>query len=187
MAIIQNVSRREFLSVLGISGGGLVLGLSAKPGWAAAAEAATGAFAPNVFVSIDPTGLVTIVCHRSEMGQGVRTAMPMVVADELEADWARVVIAQADGDAKYGDQNTDGSRSGRRELLPLRQAGAAARAMLEAAAAQQWQVPASEVQARNHAVVHAPSGRTLDFGALATVRIWSLGVPCSASTWCVPG
>ena len=176
MTVIQNVSRREFLAVLGLTGSGLVLGVSASHASSAAAEAAPAAFAPNVFLTIDPAGLVTIVCHRSEMGQGVRTAMPMIVADELEADWARVAIEQARGDAKYGDQNTDGSRSGRRELVRLRQAGAAARTMLEQAAARQWQVPAGDVQARNHTVVHVPSGRTLEFGALAAAAA-ALPVP----------
>jgi isoquinoline 1-oxidoreductase beta subunit len=176
MSIIQNVSRREFLAALGLTGGGLVLGLSTSRAASAGTSAAAGAFAPNVFVSIDPDGLVSIVCHRSEMGQGVRTAMPMIVADELEADWTRVKILQALGDPKYGDQNTDGSRSGRREFTRLRQAGAAARTMLEQAAAKQWNVPVAEVGAKMHAVVHAPSGRTLGFGALAAAAA-ALPVP----------
>ncbi|HET9013017.1 MAG TPA: molybdopterin cofactor-binding domain-containing protein, partial [Gemmatimonadaceae bacterium] len=133
-----------------------------------------------VFLAIDPDGLVSIVCHRSEMGQGVRTAMPMIVADELEADWTRVKVIQADGDPRYGDQNTDGSRSGRREFVRLRQAGAAARTMLEQAAATRWSVPASEVQARMHAVVHVPSGRKLGFGELAAAAS-ALKVPDAAS------
>lgn len=177
MADLHNVSRREFLAALGLTGGGLVLGFSATH---AASEVAQGAgLAPNVFLAIDPDGLVSIVCHRSEMGQGVRTAMPMIVADELEADWTRVKVIQADGDPKYGDQNTDGSRSGRRELLRLRQAGAAARAMLEEAAARQWKVAAGEVQARMHNVVHLPSGRTLGFGQLAPAAA-ALKVPDAA-------
>jgi isoquinoline 1-oxidoreductase subunit beta len=168
MATITNVSRRRFLTALGLTGGGLVLGVGfAKRGALMPGTPAAELFAPSVYLSIDPTGLVTIVAHRSEMGQGVRTAMPMIVADELEADWARVTIVQATGDPKYGDQNTDGSTSGRNFFKPLREAGATARAMLEAAAARQWGVPASEVQARNHEVVHAASGRRLGFGALA--------------------
>ena len=169
MATISNVSRREFLTTIGLTSGGLVLGVGlARHGltMAGAAEAASP-HNLNVFVSIDPAGLVTVVVHRSEMGQGVRTAMPMIVADELEADWARVAIVQATGDPKYGDQNTDGSTSGRSFFKPLREAGATARTMLEAAAAQQWGVKASEVQARNHEVVHAASGRRLGYGALA--------------------
>ncbi len=90
---------------------------------------------PQAFVSIAPDGTVTIVCHRSDMGQGVRTGMPLIVADEMEADWAKVKVAQAPGDeVKYGNQDTDGSRSTRHFFMPMRQVGAAARMMLEAAA-----------------------------------------------------
>jgi isoquinoline 1-oxidoreductase beta subunit len=121
-----------------------------------------------VFVSIAPDGTVGIVCHRSEMGQGVRTSMPMIVADELEADWKRVKVIQAPGDEKkYGNQDTDGSRSTRHFFTPMRTCGAAARMMLEGAAAEQWKVPVSEVQAKNHEVVHAKSGRRIGYGQLA--------------------
>ena len=114
---------------------------------------------PLAFVSIAEDGTVTIVCHRSEMGQGVRTGMPMIVADELEADWKRVRIAQAPGDEKkFGNQDTDGSRSTRHFFEPMRRCGAAARTMLEAAAAERWKVPVSEVEAQNHEVVHRASG-----------------------------
>ena len=154
---LENVSRRSFLTALGLASGSLVLGISTRDG--ALLAATPGAFTPNVFVAIDPSGLVTIVCARSEMGQGVRTAMPMIVADELEADWARVTIVQAEGDPKFGDQNTDGSQSGRKDFTRLRQAAATARTMLEQAAAKQWQVPATEVTARAHEIVHAKTGR----------------------------
>ena len=122
----------------------------------------------SVFVSIAPDGTVSIVCHRSEMGQGVRTSMPMIVADELEADWKHVKVVQAPGDeVKYGNQDTDGSRSTRHFFRPMRTCGATARMMLERAAAEKWKVPVSEVQAKNHEVVHAKSGRKLGYGALA--------------------
>jgi isoquinoline 1-oxidoreductase beta subunit len=170
MAPILNVSRRSFLAAVGIGGGGLVLGvaLDGLPGLKGlAAPGEPAAFAPNVFLSVDPSGLVRIVAHRSEMGQGIRTSTTMVVADELEADWSRVAVVQAEGDEKkYGDQNTDGSHSIRGAMKPLRMAGASARMMLETAAAAQWKVPVAEVQARNHQVVHAASGRSLDYGAL---------------------
>jgi isoquinoline 1-oxidoreductase beta subunit len=121
-----------------------------------------------VFVSLAADGTVSIVCHRSEMGQGVRTSMPMIVADELEANWARVKVIQATGDEKkYGNQDTDGSRSTRHFFMPMRTCGATARMMLESAAAEQWKVPVSEVQAKNHEVVHAKSGRKLGYGQLA--------------------
>lgn len=123
---------------------------------------------PRTFVAIAPDGTVSIVVNRSEMGQGVRTSLPKVLADELEADWSRVKIVQAPGDeARYGNQDTDGSRSMRHWFMPMRRCGAAARQMLELAAAQAWGVPVAEVRARQHEVVHGPSGRKLGYGALA--------------------
>ncbi len=123
---------------------------------------------PRVFVSIAPDGIVTIIASRSEMGTGSRTSLPMVVADEMEADWGRVHVQQAPGDeVKYGNQDTDGSRSIRHFLIPMRQVGAAARMMLEAAAAKRWNVPVTEVKAVNHEIVHTPTGRKLGFGELA--------------------
>ena len=110
---------------------------------------------PLVFVSVAADGTVTIVAHRAEMGTGVRTSLPMVVADEMEADWARVKVIQAEAnEARYGNQNVDGSRSVRHFLQPMRQVGAAARQMLEAAAAARWAVPVAEVKASQHEVVH---------------------------------
>src|ERR1700726_759648 len=123
---------------------------------------------PRVFVSIAPDGIVTIVAHRAEMGTGVRTSLPLIVAEEMEADWSRVRVQQAHGDeVRYGNQDTDGSRSTRHYLIPMRQIGASARTMLEAAAAKRWGVPASEVKAANHEVVHNASGRRIGFGDLA--------------------
>ena len=123
---------------------------------------------PRVFVAIAPDGIVTIVAHRAEMGTGVRTSLPLIVAEEMEADWSRVKVAQAHGDeVKFGNQDTDGSRSTRHYLIPMRQIGASARSMLEAAAAKRWGVPATEVKAVNHEVVHSASGRRLGFGDLA--------------------
>jgi isoquinoline 1-oxidoreductase beta subunit len=171
--VLANVSRRRFLQ--GVSAlGGLVLaaGFPSRP----RAQDKFGADGmpdgwvdnPLVFVAIAPDGTVSIVCHRSEMGQGVRTGMPMIVADELEADWKRVRVMQATGDQKrFGNQDTDGSRSTRHFFDPMRRVGAAARTMLEGAAAARWGVPASEVEAVNHEVVHRPTGRRLGYGALA--------------------
>jgi isoquinoline 1-oxidoreductase beta subunit len=174
-ATIENVSRRGFLKGL-IATGGLVVAAEFVPARGVFAAYATGAAKmtggvvsdPHVFISIDPSGLVTIVAHRAEMGTGSRTSLPMVVADELEADWSRVKVVQSPGDEqKYGNQNTDGSRSMRHFIQPMRQCGAAMRRMLETAAAQRWNVPATEVQAQNHEVVHKPSGRKLGYGELA--------------------
>ncbi|MFU2048969.1 xanthine dehydrogenase family protein molybdopterin-binding subunit [Bordetella hinzii] len=123
---------------------------------------------PLVFVSIAADGTVTIVAHRAEMGTGVRTSLPMVVADEMEARWDRVKVIQAPADeARYGNQNVDGSRSVRHFLMPMRRAGAAARQMLEAAAAARWAVPVAEVKAVQHEILHLPSGRRLAYGELA--------------------
>src|SRR5690606_19855595 len=123
---------------------------------------------PLVFVSIAADGSVTIVAHRAEMGTGVRTSLPMVIADEMEADWARVKVIQAEANEdRYGNQNVDGSRSVRHFLDPMRRVGAAARQMLEAAAAAHWAVPLAEVRASQHEVIHEPSGRRLGYGELA--------------------
>jgi isoquinoline 1-oxidoreductase subunit beta len=174
---IENVSRRGLLKGM-VSTGGLVLALNFLPPRAALADTPKwGADAmphgtvndPRAFVSIAPDGLVTIICHRSEMGQGVRTGMPLIVADEMEADWARVKVAQAPADeVKFGNQNTDGSRSTRHFLLPMRQCGAAVRMMLEQAAAKRWDVALEEVEANNHQIIHKPSGKKLSYGELAT-------------------
>src|ERR1700757_2501757 len=106
MTEVVKLNRRE---ILGVSAGALVLGVYAgfRPFPVQAAESGN-TFKPNVYVSMDETGTVTIIAHRSEMGTGIRTGLPMVLADEMDADWTRVKIVQGDGDAKYGDQNTDG-------------------------------------------------------------------------------
>jgi isoquinoline 1-oxidoreductase beta subunit len=123
---------------------------------------------PLVFIAIGEDGVVTVTVHRSEMGQGVRSGLPLIIADELDADWSRVRVVQAPGDEpKYGNQNTDGSRSVRHFFDPMRRCGAAARTMLEAAAAAAWNVPVSSVRAVNHEVLHEATGRKLGFGALA--------------------
>jgi len=176
MTTIMNVSRRDV--VKGIAGmTGLVLGFHVGSRHFPFAEAAAmTTFEPNVYLAIDETGLVTIVAHRSEMGTGIRTGLPMVLADELEADWTRVTVIQAQGDPKYGDQNTDGSRSMRQFYQPMREAGASARQMLEDAAAHVWSVDANDCRARNHMVVHVPTGRQLSFGDAAKVAA-TLQVP----------
>lgn len=182
--VLDNLSRRSFLKGAGVTG---ALVLAASWGW-------QGAFAeekkyggegmpngvvddPKVYISIATDGKVTVICNRSEMGQGIRTSLAMVVADELDADWAQVQVLQAPGDeARFGNQNTDGSRSMRHWYEPMRRCGAAARTMLEQAAAAQWNVPAGECRAILHQVRHEPSGRTLGYGALA-VAAGALAVP----------
>src|SRR5271168_2797112 len=187
---IENVSRRGVLKGL-LTTTGLVLAVSVLPARPARAADAPkwGADGmphgtvnnPLAFVSIAPDGTVTIVCHRSEMGQGVRTGMPLIVADELEADWSKVKVQQATGDeVKYGNQDTDGSRSTRHFFLPMRQVGAAARMMLEAAAAKRWGVPVTEVEAKNHEVIQKSTGQKLGYGELAADAS-TMGVPTGAS------
>jgi len=170
---VEKISRRSILKGLGVTGG-FVLAAPVMSRQALAYETGAGKMPhgvvvdPRVFVSVAPDGIVTIIGHRSEMGTGVRTSLPLIVAEEMEADWSRVKVQQAHGDeVKFGNQDTDGSRSTRHYLIPMRQIGAAARTMLEQAAAKRWGVPATEVKAVNHEVVHSASGRKLGFGELA--------------------
>ncbi len=174
MNTIVNLSRRGFLKV-GIAGGGLLLGFhvpaARRP--AAAASATPAQAQLNSWIRIAKDGTVTIIVGQSEMGQGVMTAIPMIVADELEAEWSKVRIEQAPADPAYGDpmrggeQSTNGSRS-IRNLMPIwRKSGAAAREMLVGAAAQQWGVSPDECFAEQNVVIHRPSGRKLTYGDLA--------------------
>jgi isoquinoline 1-oxidoreductase subunit beta len=172
---LANVSRRGLLK--GIAGTGAFVLAAQIPAVRSAMAYATGADAmahgvvtnPHVFVSIDKDGIVTIMAARAEMGNGAaRTSLPMIAADELDADWSRVRVMQAPGDEEtYGNQDTDGSRSVRHWIQPMRQVGAGARKMLEQAAAKRWGVPLDEVEARLHEVVHKPSGKKLGYGELA--------------------
>jgi isoquinoline 1-oxidoreductase beta subunit len=181
MSGITNVSRREFIGGV-FSTGAFVLAAQVIPrsAWAQVApfrtQAESAALNPSVYLGIRPDGSVFIVTHRSEMGTGIRTSLPQVAADELEADWSRVTIEQGIGDPRYGDQNTDGSRSIRDFYEAFRHAGASARSMLVSAAAAQWRVPESECTAKNHEVVHTPSGRRLGYGALVPAAA-KVGVP----------
>lgn len=164
--------RRSFLKGLGLAAGGFALGVFAVDARAddraTPDKSAQGAgLRPNVFVHVGSDDIVTIVCARSEMGQGVRSSLPVLVADEMGADMARVKIAQADGDEAYGDQNTDGSHSVRGMFEGLRSAGAAARMMLVSAAAKRWRVPSASCTAHDGAVFHEPTQRRLSFGELA--------------------
>ncbi|MAL93625.1 MAG: hypothetical protein CME40_00870 [Haliea sp.] len=169
MNTVQLISRRRFLALTGMTAGGLVLGASvvgSRPGLAGVLDTAQGQ-SLNLFVTLSEDGAVDIVAHRSEMGTGIRTSLPQVVADEMEADWSRVRVIQALGDPAYGSQNTDGSRSVRDFYHTMRQMGAAARRLLEQAAAQHWEVPLAECRASQHRVLHSASGRELGFGELA--------------------
>ena len=181
MSRIQNVSRRGFLKDV-LSGGALVLGahfvsevLQAAPHFApgvlpeaptADTPADRAVFHPNVFLGIETDGMVYIIAHRSEMGNGSRTALPRVLADELDAAWDRVKIVQAVGDPRYGSQETDASLSIRQFFDAMREAGATARLMLLRASAAQWSVPVSECESGLPSVIHLPTDRQLTYGAL---------------------
>ena len=171
---VINVSRRTFLGAIPAAGLVLAVGLprfalpSDEPKYGADSMPHGWVDDPLVFVAIATDGTVTVTCHRPEMGQGVRTSLPMVIADELEADWSRVRVTQAQADeVRFGNQDTDGSRSVRHFFEPMRRCGAAARTMLEQTAAAQWGVPLAEVAASNHEVVHGSTNRKLGYGALA--------------------
>ena len=172
---VFKLTRREFLGTAAAFGG-LMLGAGWAPAISAQDAPKYGADSmpngavdnPLVFVAIADDGIVSITCHRAEMGQGVRTGVPMIVADEMEADWSKVRVVQATGDeVRYGNQDTDGSRTTRHFFMPMRRCGATARKMLETAAAARWNVPVAEVDARNSVLVHRPTGRKLSFGEVA--------------------
>src|SRR5579863_295478 len=157
------LSRREFLAVWAAAGAGLVIGF-----YLPHRSSSGAAFAPNAFLKIAPDGKITVVMARSEMGQGVRTSLPMILAEELEADWKQIAIEQAGANPSlYGDQQTGSSASTRISWDPLRKAGAAAREMLISAAALEWGVPRSGCVAENSSVVHSASNRQLTYGQLA--------------------
>ena len=172
MSQIRNVSRRSFMHGM-LTAGTLILGCDLFPTVVCAASGDAHApventdFHPNVFVAVDSQGTVSIIAHRSEMGNGSRTTLPRVVADELDADWNRVKIVQAIGDAKYGAQDTDASQSIRMFFDTMREAGATARLMLVRAGARRWSVPESECETRVHQVFHVPTARSLSYGDLA--------------------
>ena len=178
---ILNVSRRGFLQGM-VSTGALILSVRLVPDFLWAAETASGTHAdhavlhPSAFVGVDTDGTVYIVAHRSEMGTSSRTSVPLILADELDADWKRVKLEQAIGDPRYGDQDTDGSHSVRSFYEVMREAGATARLMLTQAAAKQWGVPVSECHSDLHVIVHKASNRKAGYGELAAAAA-ALPVP----------
>src|SRR5215813_2483808 len=175
MMQVENLSRRGFLKNM-VGAGAFILSVRLLPGEALSATATplsamdAAALHAGVYLAIDTNGTVFIIAHRSEMGSGSRTALPLIVADELEAVWKLVKIVQATGDEKYGDQDTDGSHSVRSFFDPLREAGATARTMLVRAAAQRWGVPESQCEAHGHYVYDMKSGVKEFSGAAAAGR-----------------
>lgn len=176
----MSLDRRGFLSLSALAGGGLLLGISSgsaeevgKP-----TEQTIGEFSPNVFVRISTDGTVTIVSHKPEMGQGVLTSIPMILAEELDIDWKTVKLDIGKADPAYGNQLSGGSRSVPNSYQPMRQIGATARAMLVTAAAQTWGVPESELTTEAGTVLHAPSVRKASYGELVA-KAKTLPVPAA--------
>ena len=179
--------RRTFLRVTSLAGGGLLIGtLIDLDGtgalWAAApAPGSTTPFTPNAFIRITPEGAITIVAKNPETGQGIKTMLPMLIAEELDVEWKTITIEQAPLDeARYGRQFEGGSTATPTQWEPLRRAGAVGRQLLLAAAAQTWMVPVTECTTEPGVVVHAASKRRLTYGALATTAA-TLPVPDPAS------
>lgn len=167
---MKKLTRRNFIKVVGVSGSGLVLatfipayGLNLKVG------DEPKIFAPSVYLKIDSNGVVTVTVHRSEMGQGVQTSLPMLVAEELDCDWSKIRIEQADGHPIYGNQSTGGSQSIRRSFDPFRIAGATARAMLITAAAAKWGINESDCLTENGFVINKINGEKISYGNLVEV------------------
>src|SRR5436309_11435178 len=185
------LSRRSFLEASAAAGGGLLISFSlpaslAKQLSPPPTPAPPSEFAPNAFIRIDSAGQVTLVMHKVEMGQGTYTAMPMILAEELEADLSQVRLEHAPADdtrywePSFGVQETGGSTSVRGNFEPLRRAGATARTMLVAAAAATWKVDPNACRAEHGTVIHGPSGRSLGYGALVSTAA-RLPVPGSVA------
>ena len=184
--IDRQIDRRQFITISALAGGGLLIASTLDAAeHVAVAEAAptTGLapigvapngvspvadFAPNVFVSIAPSGVVTLIAPNSEMGQGIKTSLPMIIAEELDVQWEQVTVVQGDLNPAYGRQFSVGSGSTVANYVAMRRAGAAARAVLVEAAAQEWNVSASECTTADGVVMHAASNRKATYGALAT-------------------
>jgi isoquinoline 1-oxidoreductase beta subunit len=175
-----DVDRRSFLQVTAMAGGGLMIGLFAPDVFAQRGGGPAPAPLPSSFITINPDNTFTIVAQNPETGQGIRTALPMLIADELDVDWKQVTIKQADYDnTKYTAQTEGGSRAIPTHYARMRQVGAGGRALMVAAAAQQWNVPASELTTASGTVVHAPTKRTATYASLSA-RAATLTPPAPA-------
>ena len=170
---LENAGRRDFLRKSALAGGGLVLGFYLNPADSAAKRVAkpstvleTAEFKPNAFIHIATNGTITLISKQPEIGQGIKTSLPMVIAEELEVNWKDVVILQGDLDPVYGSQSAGGSRSTPTNYEEFHRLGATARTMLIQAAAELWKLPATELIAKDSAVHHLASGRQLDYGKL---------------------
>src|SRR3954463_354709 len=166
-----SLSRRTFLRVTALAGGGLMVAAHLDPFAEVLAQGPPGftppVFLATAFVKISPNGAVTIMAKNPETGQGMRNALPMIIADELDVAWKDVTIEQAILNPKFGPQMSAGSTATPTNWNPMRQVGAAVRQMLVAAAAEQWSVPATELTTASGKVLHAKSNRSLGYGELA--------------------
>ena len=166
----SGINRRNFLKISALATGGLCLNISMSANSNTSKNANGSAFSPNAFIYLEKDGRVLIKSGRCEMGQGISTALPSVVADEMEADWNYVRVEQAEGNQdKYGSQATGGSASIRTMYEPMRKAGATAKALLISAGASVWNTSVDECYAENHFVIHKPSGKKLGYGELAAI------------------
>src|SRR5690242_18084413 len=163
----MRIDRRSFLKVSALGGGGALLALYVKP--AAAQFGPQVPALPSNYIKIAADGTVTIMAKNPELGQGVKTMLPMLIADELDADWKKVKVEQTDfDDTKYAMQIAGGSTATPMNWTPMRQVGAAGRAMLITAAAETWNVPESEITTDSGKVLHKASNRSMDYGQLAS-------------------
>lgn len=171
MTTTLGMTRRSFLSMTAIAGGGLLLGFRLGPSGSTEPlfDPATNDFLPNAWIRITPDNVITLIAQNPEIGQGVKAMLPMLIADELDAEWSSVRIEQADFDAdRYAGQFAGGSNATPSHWLPMRRVGAAARAMLIAAAARSWGVAEAECETRDSVVHHRPSGRSRTYGELGS-------------------
>src|SRR6187455_1715981 len=174
------VDRRAFLQATAMAGGGLLIGLYAPELLAQRGGGPAPPPLPSSFITINPDNTFTIVAQNPETGQGIKTALPMLIADELDVDWKQVTIRQADYDAtKYTAQTEGGSRAIPTHYARMRQVGAGGRALMLAAAAQQWSVPATELTTGSGVVTHKASGRTATYASLSA-RVATLTPPAPA-------
>ena len=181
---LQNLSRREFFKASALAGGGFALSYYLSPVAALAQSTAVDntarVFVPNAFIRIYPDGTVKLMAKTPDSGQGVKTALPMIIAEEMDVEIDKVIIEQADFDPIYGGQAAGGSRTIPSSYEPMRRAGAIARTMLISAAAQHWGVPADELATENGAVLHPPTSRAITYGELA-LKAALLPVPDASS------
>lgn len=164
---IQKINRRDFVKIFGLTSTGIILGCNISSDSKEFIPTTDGdSFSPNLFIEIHKNGQITLISSRSEMGQGIKTSLASAIADELEADWSYISVKQAIGHEKYGNQNTDGSRSVRTILEPMRKMGAAAKMMLIAAAAKKWNVDEKNCKAENHHVININTNEKIFYGDL---------------------